>query len=411
VPAAKLHACNLEDRDDGSGGTVWRRPSTAGEVFFDPELGRLSLHASDEGKAVETAWAYGAAHDIGGGPYDRRTSIETWIEPFSAAAAASTLWQVGVSARGAEVTDTVDLGGPVVATLADAITRWNTVAAENGIGIITILDNASYADDLTGAAHRIRVPAGASLAIVAAGWADEEIEGGGRRRQAGVLSPQDRRPHVGSGLRVIGKADAAQDAGTLIVDGLLIEGSIGVLDGDLGRLEIRHSTVTEGVTVKKGNARLAVVLDHAIGSEVTLTSGSGSLTIADSLIGEDESANPDPASVPVVINAPNSDLELQRCTVFGRVKGRTLEADATIFAGAPWIARRQEGCVRFSYVPAGARTPRRYRCAPELTLAAEAERLERELTAAEETRIRARLRPLFTSSAFGDPAFGPLALR
>jgi hypothetical protein len=417
VPAAKLHACNLEHRDDGSGGTVWRRPSTAGEVFFDPELGRLSLHTSDEGKVVETAWAYGAAHDIGGGPYDRRTSIESWIEPFSAAAAASTLWQVGVSARAAEVTDTVDLGGPVVATLAAAIERWNAAAAENTLGIITILDNASYLENLTDTAHRIRIPAGASLAIVAAGWAEAEIEGGGRRRQAGVLSPQDRRPHVGSGLRVIGKADAEQDPGTLIVDGLLIEGSINVLDGDLGRLEIRHSSVgagadglAAGVVVKKGNARLAVVLDHALSGASDLTSGSASLTVTDSLIGEDESANPDPASVPLVINAPGSDLELRRCTVFGRIKGRTLEADATIFAGAPWIARRQEGCVRFSYVPAGARTPRRYRCAPELTLAAEAVRLDRELTAVEEARIRARLRPIFTSSAFGDPAFGQLAL-
>ena len=28
-------------------------------------------------------------------------------------------------------------------------------------------------------------------------------------------------------------------------------------------------------------------------------------------------------------------------------------------------ARRQEGCIRFSYVPAGARVPRRYQCLPD----------------------------------------------
>jgi hypothetical protein len=39
----------------------------------------------------------------------------------------------------------------------------------------------------------------------------------------------------------------------------------------------------------------------------------------------------------------------------------------------------------------------------------EQERLERKLTEDEERALRIRLRPVFTSSAFGTPAFGQLA--
>ncbi|MEO0644472.1 MAG: phage tail protein, partial [Pseudomonadota bacterium] len=48
VPPEKLFCCNLAEGADGS----VRRPSDAGSVLFDPVLGRLSLHASDAGKAV-----------------------------------------------------------------------------------------------------------------------------------------------------------------------------------------------------------------------------------------------------------------------------------------------------------------------------------------------------------------------
>ena len=440
VGTPHLHCCNLEDIDDGAGGTVWRRPAEPGHVFFDPELGRMSLHPSDENASVEAACAYGAAHDIGGGAYNRRPSVDAWMADYRAATDAGTLWHIGVTRRQTDVTGNVNQGGPVVATLAEAVERWNAVATESARGIITILDNGSYLEDLTGDPHVVRIPAGASLAIVAAGWPLDEVDGA-RRRRLGALSPQDRRPFVGSGLRVWGiagrpaghceprsgpwrlGADAweesgvARGGGTFIVDGLLVGGTITVTDGDLSRIEIRHCTVgaasgalSPGLIVGRGNERLDVVLDHAISGAVDLGDASASLTVADSVIGQDASADPEPTSVPLVVAAPSADLDVRRSTIFGRIDGRTLEADATIFVGPPWIARRQQGCIRFSYVPAGARVPRRYRCAPELTLGREKERLGRELSAGEVARIQLRLRPVFASSVCGDPAFAQLAL-
>ena len=71
---------------------------------------------------------------------------------------------------------------------------------------------------------------------------------------------------------------------------------------------------------------------------------------------------------------------------------------ARLAAGDGWqfpvhVDQRQQGCVRFSFVPAGSRTPRRHKCQP--ASAADA----------------ARARPQFTSLRYGDPGYGQLSAR
>jgi hypothetical protein len=69
-------------------------------------------------------------------------------------------------------------------------------------------------------------------------------------------------------------------------------------------------------------------------------------------------------------------LTLQGCTVIGKVRASLLTlASNSIFwaalaAGDAWTApliadRKQEGCVRFSFLPIGAKTPRRFECIEE----------------------------------------------
>jgi hypothetical protein len=59
--------------------------------------------------------------------------------------------------------------------------------------------------------------------------------------------------------------------------------------------------------------------------------------------------------------------------------------------------------VRFSFVPDGSRTPRRYRCQPDLALT--------DIKDPDEiARIVARLVPHFTSSDYGHPGYAQLAL-
>jgi len=67
-------------------------------------------------------------------------------------------------------------------------------------------------------------------------------------------------------------------------------------------------------------------------------------------------------------------LTLEACTVLGKVHARQLDVSNSLLlaalagGGDPWPApvwaeRRQVGCMRFSFVPPGSRTPRRFRCA------------------------------------------------
>jgi hypothetical protein len=55
---------------------------------------------------------------------------------------------------------------------------------------------------------------------------------------------------------------------------------------------------------------------------------------------------------------------LEGCTVRGRLDVRSLDASSCLLDAEVRVAHRQTGCVRFSYVAPGSRTPRRYRCVP-----------------------------------------------
>jgi hypothetical protein len=409
VPVDKLAACNLADQPGG-----WTRPASRGDVHFDPELGRVSLHPDDEGKTLEVAYAYGAPHDIGAGPADRRTSVAGWIAPFTAdIQGAPLLWQLGVSKIAPP-----NSADPIVDTLAAAIAAWNAIAQPGQRGIIAMADNATYDDDLTDSAHHIEIPAGAMLAIVAAGWPPVALGNGGLDYHPGTLVPQGRRPHVKSDLHVHGSAASNETAGTLIVDGLLLEGGVVVEDGDLGRLDLRYATLGAGssglgpgVTVVAGNSRLGVTIDHTISGSIELGEVAGTVTIGDSIIGEDRVADGNAIASPVVLAAESCDLQVERTTVFGRLTGRTIEGDDSIFVGPIDIKRRQSGCIRFSYVHGGSRSPRRFHCAPDLQIAEAKERLGAAFGVADEQAIRERVQPVFTATVSEDYAFGQLARR
>jgi hypothetical protein len=114
---------------------------------------------------------------------------------------------------------------------------------------------------------------------------------------------------------------------------------------------------------------------------------------------------------------PGPPVHLVRTTILGPVHVKAIElASETIFAGSVTADHRQVGCLRFSFVPDGSRAPRRFRCQPELAIseaiASAASGAGRSLLPAEEARVRAhilgRLTPSFTSTRFGDPAYGQL---
>ena len=84
-------------------------------------------------------------------------------------------------------------------------------------------------------------------------------------------------------------------------------------------------------------------------------------------------------------------LEVDASTIFGTTDAETLAATNSLFLGKVTVVRRQEGCVRFSYLPLDSESPRRFRCQPESAATA------------------AKVRPRFESVTYGEPAFAQLA--
>jgi hypothetical protein len=419
VPPEQLHSCNLETRDDGSGNPTWRRPAQAGHVLFDPERGRLALHGTDEAKSVETSCAFAAPFAIGGGPYDRGDSLRAWrIRIFGDSGIAP--WVVGVSARAEDQTNDPEQGGVVVASLAEAIVRWNSAAVPGARGLIVLLDNASHTEDLSDAAHILRIPQGGALAITAAAWPAIEHDNGVVTRDLAALAPAHRRPHIRSDLRirsaVPNNGGDEGEGGELILDGLLIEGEVAVMAGRLGQLTIRHCTVgasaaglAKGVRVISQNAGLAIEIDHCIAGSLACGAMDGMLTVRDSIVGEDRDLEADPDLLPLAIDAAATDAEIARSTIFGRMAVRSIEAENSLFLGTARAAQRQRGCVRFSYAPPTSRVPRRYRCQPDLAIAAAEQKAGAELSAAERTVVARGVQPIFTESTYPGSAFGQLA--
>jgi hypothetical protein len=127
-----------------------------------------------------------------------------------------------------------------------------------------------------------------------------------------------------------------------------------------------------------------------------------SVEIADSIV--DANAADQIAYAATDGAGPGASLTVSNTTIVGRITAYEvpLATNAILFADAAdsgdWTApvrveKRQEGCVRFSYVPASASVPRRYRCRP----------------GPDDDPIA--MRPAFTSLRYGDAGYCQLDLR
>jgi hypothetical protein len=401
IPPEEILICDL---------TTWRRPPGslryAGpdgatralpiSVAVDPELGRLTFPEGSSPEQVRVDLAHGSSGDIGGGPYDRRDGLESWLhEPRKIT------WQIGVTKDRAQLA--ASEGEELVATLAEAVAAWNALVAERpaSSGVIAVSDSSSYRENLTGA-EAIDLPAGSRLALVAAGWPVVHTPNGPSRELGILTADAPLRPHLQGRLSVRG--GAGPDPGELVVQGLAIEREVTVLAGDLGSLRLIDCTLRPsgaGVTVNasaatgRRNSRLRVAIDRCLSGSVTLAETVPSLHVGDTVL--QRSSNR-------AIEAPGAEADLQRCTVLGRTLVRALEAGNTLFTGPVVVERRQVGCVRYCHVPEeGSATPRRFRCQPDLAL--------REVAgSADRARRRAELAPAFTSTRYGDPGYAQLAL-
>ena len=237
----------------------------------DPVLGRLTVPSTESVREVTVTCAYGFSDDMGGGPdHCRSESVRPELRDLN--------FQAVVTQELAPV------AGHVFATLTQAVAAWNAHCAASPApppaGLIAILDNRTYAESLTGTA-RITMPEQARLIVVGAEWPEVPSPSGPARRVVDWLSPICMRPHIAGDLAVVGTADGGADVpGRLVLNGLLIEGSVRVLIGNLGSLDLTHCTIVPGAgelevnasatDAERTNERLVVTVDHSICGSVRL---------------------------------------------------------------------------------------------------------------------------------------------
>jgi hypothetical protein len=414
VPAEQIMICDLSTwRSSPASKDYARRDGTLESrlitLAVDPALGRLALPSGITPIRVQVSYSYGFSGDAGGGPYNRTDST-------TAAFQAPIGWQVGVSKNIPPVP------GQIFATLVEAVQQWNSQPAGTA-GLITVMDSSTYVEDLVGS-DVILIPEGSQLSLVAADWPafEDPTVPGVPVRRVGDFVPDGVCPHLQGNISVRGTAPANDpNPGTLLIDGLLIEGRLRVLAGNLGGLQVHHCTLLPdpafppsqvGLGVNTQNAQLAISLRRTICGPITLPESVPSLSIFESIV--------DLAGSTSAIDAGGTNLEIRESTVFGGVSVRSLEASNCIFTSRVMVQQRQAGtgelhpCARYSFTPYSSETPRRYRCQPDIALEEEAQALGKtsaaDLTAVQRERVLNRVKPGFRSTHYGDPDYAQLSL-
>lgn len=367
--------------------STWEAPPLGSDtVAVDVRLGRLAFAADANVTDVTAEYHYGSSGDVGGGPYDRRRRpadrdrYRQWGPDTVAYPDSLSANRITVAAATADHT-----------TIAAAIAEWQGGVAPLPAVVIEIEDDRTYVEDLT-------VDIANASRIV-------------------IQASNRRRPTVVGDITITGENDEA----TVVIDGLLVEGSVH-LDGNLEEFRISHCTLVPGGALNENgdpvdplavsvvaddtddhNVGLSLVIDASIVGAVRMPLDAQELLVTRSII--------DGVATSAMARTGSDDLsacpvEITQATVFGEVHARRMPmASETIFRDLVRVERTQEGCVRFSYVPPGSITPQRYRCQPDLALDVDG------LAAAERARIEARLMPSFTSIHYHDPGYAQLGFQ
>ncbi|MGH8257636.1 MAG: hypothetical protein ACRET0_15645, partial [Steroidobacteraceae bacterium] len=344
-------------------------------AVIDPELGRIALPPAAAGAAlpkVTVSYHYGFNADVGGGEYARGDSFlvqdEQFVFPFPDTAAV-----------------------PRYTTLQEALDFAKTQLGANGAVAVEITNSETYPQagtlDLS-----VDVPTGCTI----------ELRAHNEMRPTLLLNSE---------ISVFGAASS-----TFALNGLLIAAAPGMAPADPAPIALVHVPVkrADGST----NQLEALVISHCtlvpgwsvdtsgtphFGTQPNLVAEPAGLTVTvnRSILGAIRAGEfvsvkafdtvidaTDPANVAIAgldgiagvgsltlggLETDDPDEIPHGCTVIGKVHAvlLSLVSDSILWAGLvkadSWTAgliadRKQEGCVRFSFLPAGAKTPRRYQC-------------------------------------------------
>ena len=404
LPAAAVIAADLTD---------WRYQPPLNAVAIDPVLGRLCFPPAQLPKrGVRVSYQYGFSAAIGGGEYPRTV-------------AAPSPRQVRIATDAMEDPALVDsipvtyrVGrGQAFARLGDAIAQWRSDHPWDAV--IELTDSAVFVEPIV-----LDVPGQASFTLRAASGARP------------VIRLLDWQTDLPDSLSI-----TMGHASRVTLDGLMVTGRGIAVSGPekaapapadmpdcAARLLIRHCTLVPGWGIgpdctadRPAEASLdllgvqaAVVIEHSILGSILVREDEVHtdpipIRLSDSIL--DATQGGSLALGALDDRAAHAVLTVLRSTVFGIIQVHAIDlAENSIFTDCVHVARRQLGCMRYCYVPAGCRTPRRHMCQPDLATQAVAEGIKDKpardaLIAAE----RLRLAPQFGATRYGRPDYAQLS--
>lgn len=360
VPADAIDVCDLSDIVDGGGNvTGWAHtPRAAGRVAIDPVLGRVAF-GDDQATPPLLSHHEGFSADLGGGEYNRAHTF-AGIEPV-----------VRVSQQDPAAIRSID----------------DALLSLVGSGTVEMGDNGRYGP----------------VADLAVDSRSLELRAADRRRPVLVLDKE---------LVIDGDGE-----GEVTLNGLVVVGGA-IRVRNLRALRLTHCTLVPGVSLDAGGGpgqpgAPSLVVESAATTVTIDRCILGPLRVDVDAVAELTDSMCDAGREGIAYASDVDDdlgggrLTLEACTVLGKVHTRVVGLvsntivlgevsdtdDPAVWPG-PFVAdRRQEGCVRFSYLPPRSRTPQRYRCQPE--------------SVADSGRVR----PVFTSERYPDPGYGQLDRR
>jgi hypothetical protein len=334
--------------------TGWAHEDDIGKrhIALDPERGRVLLGADWAADHLESPisaiFHYGFSRDIGGGDYERVPA------------------------------DVADLAAPQLTVSAAALAPQLATLATAG-GRLIIEDDLTYAGTPT-----FQVPAGGTEQGVTV------VVGAANGARPVIAAAGDITLDIGAN-------------GTLILDGLVISGGAlklpAAVDNEKRTLVLRDCTLVPGRTLESDGSPASpgapsLIIEHPFtelrlercitGPLRTLADAAARATLTNCIV--DAAGDARIAYGGLDAATHGAEVELEECTVIGVLDTELLRLGSDCIFTAPLkVARRQEGCLRFSYVPEGSVSPRRFHCLPD---------------AAHSNAI-----PQFTSLRYADPGY------
>jgi hypothetical protein len=350
-------------------------------VVVDPELGRLALPPPGAGATapqLNATYFYGFNADLGGGDYARAASF--------------------VVGHGAQILHFPDKVTPArYGTLPGAVTYALSQLANVGTGEIAVELAGSGTQPIAGLS--VDLPEGKTLEVRAADGARPTILLGGEIAVSGDASSQ----MVLNGLVVAAQTAITPGSAALVhLPASRPDGKANQLSG----LSLTDCTLVPGWSVSPDgqpeHGSNPVLIVEPTDVTVTITrsilgairaDALATVAISDSIV--DATGRTDVAYAAVDGVSGGAPLTLTGCTVVGKVHAvmLSLVSDSILWAALAavdtWVAglvadRKQEGCVRFSFLPYGSVTPRRFECVEQAL---------------------AGPQPLFHSLRYGDPGY------